>query len=417
MSGHPTSGAPATGHSLASGQMAPPHRLLPMALVVYLIAGFVVTDLYLPSLPTIARDFGTSDTMAQASLTVFLLGFALGNLVFGPLSDRHGRRPILIVGGFGFLAATLACALAPTAETFVLARLAQGGMVASIMVVVQTLVRELYDDTKVVKVMAFIAMVEAVSPALAPVAGAEIALAFDWRANFWIVLVAGAAALALVMRMAPESLPPSLRSRDGLGGVLATYARLARRWNLMAPLLAAGFVFGGLMLYLTVAPFYFIDTLGLNERAFAIAQFACVLCYVAGLMTTSKLSDKVKLSLLIGSGFVAAAAGGLGMVAAALVFPDHVLTVTIPFAIFAFGIGLAMAPLITEALSADPSATGTVAAIIGVVTIGCAFIGSVLAAAAYDGGALSMAWPLALTAIIAVGLFASKPKARVAPAE
>lgn len=394
-----------------------PHRLLPMALVIYLIAGFVVTDLYLPSLPAIARDFGTSDTMVQASLALFLLGFALGNLVFGPLSDRHGRRPILIIGGLGFLAATLACAIAPTAESFVLARLAQGGMVASVTVVVQTLVRELYDDTKVVKVMALITMVEAVSPALAPVAGAEIALAFDWRANFWIVLIAGAAALALVVRIAPESLPPERRSHNDLMGVLTTYMRLAGRWNLMAPLLAAGFVFGGLMLYLTVAPFYFIDTLGLGERDFAIAQFVCVLCYVAGLMVTSRLSDKVRLSLLIGAGFASAAIGGLGMVASALVFANHALTVTIPFAIFAFGIGLALAPLITEALSADPRATGTVAAIIGVVTIGCAFIGSVLAASAYDGSALSMAWPLAVTALIAVGLFASKPKARMAPAE
>ncbi|MEM7443054.1 MAG: multidrug effflux MFS transporter [Pseudomonadota bacterium] len=402
---------------MSGHQDSGPHRLLPIALVVYLIAGFVVTDLYLPSLPAIARDFSTPDTMAQASLTLFLLGFAFGNLVFGPLSDRHGRRPILIVGGLGFLAATLACAVAPSAESFVLARLAQGGMVASIMVVVQTLVRELYDDTKVVKVMAFIAMVEAVSPALAPVAGAEIALAFDWRANFWIVLFAGAAALALVARMAPESLPPARRSNSNLTGVMLTYARLARRWNLMAPLLAAGFVFGGLMLYLTVAPFYFVDTLGLGERDFAIAQFACVLCYVAGLMMTSRLSDKVRLSLLIGGGFVAAAIGGLGMVASALIFPEHVLTVTIPFAIFAFGIGLAMAPLITEALSADPTATGTVAAIIGVVTIGCAFIGSVLAASAYQGTALSMAWPLAVTAVIAVGLFVSKPKPQVAPAE
>jgi len=389
--------------------MPVPHRLLPTALVVYLIAGFVVTDLYLPSLPLIAEQFAAGETITQASLTLFLLGFAVGNLLFGPLSDRHGRKPIMAFGGIGFLAATLVCALAPSIETFVGARLAQGVMVASVMVVVQTMVRELYDDTKVVKVMSFIAMVEAVSPALAPVAGAEITLALGWRANFWLVLGAGALALLIALRLAPESLPREKRSRAGLAGVFATYVRLARRWDLMAPLLAAGFVFAGLMLYLTVGPFYFVSTLGLGERVFAVTQFVHVLFYIAGLTVTSRLSDRVPLTLLISSGFAATAVGGLGMVASALIFPDHLMTVAVPFAAYAFGIGLAMAPLITRALSADPTATGMVAALIGVVTIGCAFAGSLAAALAYDGGALSIAWPLALTAILAVTLYASRP--------
>src|SRR5690606_33699590 len=144
------------------------------------------------------------------------------------------------------------------------------------------------------------------------------------------------------------------------------------RRALMAPLVSAGLVFAGLMVYLTSAPFYFIEELGVGERGFAAAQFGTVLFYIAGLVLTPRLSARFGATPVIAGGFAATAIGGLGMAATALILPAGVLAFVAPFALFAFGIGLAMAPLITEALSADRNATGAVAAVIGVVTIGCA---------------------------------------------
>lgn len=383
-----------------------PARTLPFLIVGYDFATTSVTDLYLPSLPAITEQLGATAQAGQFSLTLFMLGFAVAHLVFGPLSDACGRKPVMVCGGFAFIASVIVAAMAPDIAVLNVARLLQGVALASYAVTSAAMVRELYDDVEVVKVLSLIAMVEGLAPALAPVIGAEIALAAGWRATFWVVAITASIALLLLIRQAPESLPPERRVPMRLGTMAVTYARLLRRRDFMAPLVAAGLIFAGLMLYLTGAPFFVAVTLDMGERTYALAQFVNVLFYVAGVIVTSRLSGKVAPNRLVASGFVAASVGGVGMIVAAVAWPDSLYSVVGPFCVYALGIGLSMAPLITRALSANPDATGAVAAMMGLITIGCAFLGSLAGAISYDGTALSIAVPLAGLAVLSVGVFA-----------
>lgn len=383
-----------------------PPRSLPVLLVMYALAGLLATDTYLPSMPHLQDVFGTTEARVQFTMTVYFLGVAVANLFYGPLSDKYGRRPVLLFGGVAFLLATLVCASATSIEILTVGRFAQGASVCSLTVTSRATVRELYDDTSVTRINAYIAMAEGLAPAIGPVIGAEVLIQLGWRWNFYgVVLLAGAALMALYIKLPESNVHRNARALMP-GPLLRVYGQLLVNRNFIGPVLAAGFVFGGLMLYIVEAPFMLIERMGLSERQYGMTQAVIVCFYIAAMIGTSRLIGVLGARPLLAAGLLAIAGGGVSMLVLALAGYDGFLAFVAPFAIYTFGIGIAMAPMLTRALSSNRSATGSVAALLGTITMSFAFLGTQTITMIRDGTTLPVAWAMCVISLCALVTYA-----------
>ncbi|MEM7442605.1 MAG: multidrug effflux MFS transporter [Pseudomonadota bacterium] len=385
--------------------MPKPPAILPFMIVMYALASLLTMDMYLPAMPTLQRVLHTSPGQVQLTMTVYLVGFAFSQLLYGPLSDRYGRRPVMLLGGAGFVGATVLCAIAPTIELLIIARFLQGLTIGSLTVTCRATLRELYEPKRGAKLLAYISMAEGLSLALGPIIGAEILLLAGWRWTFWIVAILAGAALLGLYFVLPES--NRRKNRDALraGPLVTTFVRLLTMRRFIGYVLPGGCAFAGLMAYYTVGSFLLRDA-GLSPREFSQMQAIVVVAYLGGLMASSRLIDRLGFGRLILVGFVTVTVGALSMLVFALAGSTSVWAIVGPLALYALGIGSCMAPLIMLALSVDASATGTVAALFGMLTMSIGGLGSLTAQLAYNGHVLSLAIPVACVAVAAVLLFA-----------
>lgn len=382
-----------------------PPAVLPFLIIAYALGGLLATDTYLPSMPLLAEEFGTSGKEVQFTLSAYFAGITIANLFYGPLSDRYGRRPILLLGGIAFLMATFVCALATSIEMLTLGRFAQGAAVCSLTVTSRATIRELYDDARTTRLNAYVAMAEGLAPAVGPIIGAEILLLLGWRWNFYLVAaMAGLALLGLFFALPESNTQPNLYALRP-GPMARIYGRLLTTRDFIGPVGASGLIFGGLMLYITAAPFLLIDEMGLTPRQFGQTQAAVVLTYIVGLVGTSRLIGRIGPKPLLNLGLVFVTLGGLGMLAMAMAGYTGFWGFVAPFAFYTLGIGVAMAPMLTWAMSANRAATGSVAALLGTLTMACAFLGSHAAIWIYDGRTLPIAIAIAGISCGAVAVY------------
>ena len=184
---------------MTASESAPLSRrwLIPAVLMLASAVGILATDLYAPSLPRLTEVFATRAETVQLTMTLNMLGFACGQLLFGPLSDRFGRRPAMLFGLSMFVAFSLACGLAWSIESLIAFRIAQGIVAACEAVIGMAVIKELYGEAAGVKIIAIYSMVIASAPAVGPIVGGQMLVLFGWQSNFW--LLAGLAALSLVL--------------------------------------------------------------------------------------------------------------------------------------------------------------------------------------------------------------------------
>ncbi len=221
--------------------------------------GPLAVDMYLPALPTIAREFGASPGAVQVSLSVYFIGMAAGQAVYGPLSDRTGRRPTLCFGLLVFLAGSIGCAMSQRVETLVVFRLVQALGGCACLVIPRAVVRDYCDERDAVRMLSVLMLVFGLAPILAPLVGGQLLIHFGWRSIFWLHAGYAAFWLAVVMLSLRESLPSERRRRDPFGAVLAIYGRLLRDRAYMGHVLTGSLVFAGLLAYIAGSPFVFIE--------------------------------------------------------------------------------------------------------------------------------------------------------------
>ena len=384
-----------------------PPPILPFLLVAYALAGLLATDTYLPSMPLLPEVFDTSASAVQFTMTAYFAGVCIANLFYGPLSDRYGRRPVLLLGGIGFLCATLTCAMATSIEMLTIGRFLQGAAVCSLTVTSRATVRDLYDDVRVTRLNGYIAMAEGIAPALGPVIGAEILIQLGWRWNFYMVfLLAGLALLALYIALPESNVRPSRRAIQ-LRPMLRVYFSILNTRDFLGPVLCAGLVFGSLMLYVTAAPFLIIEVMGYSEREFALTQAGIVCTYIVGLLITTRLIGRHGPRPFLVGGLVLIAGSSVVMMALAHAGYIGYLAFVVPFAVYTLGIGLALAPMMTRALSVNTSATGSVASLLGTITMAFAFIGSQIVVWVYDGTTVPVVTAVAIISVLALVVYAA----------
>lgn len=240
-------------------------------LLAFLAAiGPLSVDTYLPSLPHIAKELGITSALSQQSVTSFFFGIAFGQLLAGPLSDRYGRRPVLL-GGFGlYFLATIACAMATSGHSLVLARGLQGFAAAAGPSAGRAIIRDLWEGNRAALAMSYVTMAVIVAPLLAPTLGSGILLFGTWRTIFWMLLIFAASALVLIAFFLPETNGPDKRGNIFLIDYFRAYARVLRRKQSWAYLLCGGLSYSAMFAYITGSPFVYIEQFGVSEFAFGL---------------------------------------------------------------------------------------------------------------------------------------------------
>jgi len=379
-----------------SGTKKQPSWLIPAVLMLASTVSILATDLYTPSLPRLTEVFGQPAETIQLTMTLNLVGFAVGQLLFGLLSDRIGRRPAILIGLSLFCLFSVLCAQAWSVESLITFRIFQGIAAACEAVIGFAVIKELYGEAEGVKIVAIYSMVIAAAPALGPVLGGQMLVNFGWESNFW--LLGGLAVLALLAcwRFLMETSRPdrtALRPSRLLAEAHATL-RVPAFWLYTIGPAAS---LGGLFAYVTEGPFVFISQMGIPADVFGYYHGVIVGMFFVTNLAVNRVSDRVGGARLLRVGSVlAVAGGGLALV---LVASDNVSpwSMVVALSLFVSSLGLiyAVAPL--RALRATSAATGMAASWRGCLEMCGAIAGSAGVAALHDG----TAWPLAIVLAIA----------------
>lgn len=249
----------------------PTHGLGIIFLLAFLAAvGPFAIDTYLPSLPAIAKEFEISSAIVGYSVGSFFMGLAAGQLIAGPLSDRYGRKPVLLVGFIVFLFATIACALAPTIEWLIAARLAQGLAASASPAAGRAVIRDVWEGNEAARAMAYVSMAMTLAPLLAPSVGGLILQFFDWRMIFWALVVFAVVAILLIIFVLPETNGPEKRQDIPLLHYFRAYGTVLKHSHTWAYLLSGGFSTATMFAYIAGSPIVYIEIFGVSPSYYGL---------------------------------------------------------------------------------------------------------------------------------------------------
>jgi len=331
--------------------------------------GPLAIDFYLPSFPMLARQFATDVEHVQLSLAAYFAGLAIGQLLYGPLADRFGRRRPLLVGVSLFALASLACAWAESLEVLVLARFVQALGGCAGMVISRAVVRDLCDPLASAKVFSQLILVMGVAPILAPLAGGWLLAWSGWPAIFYcLLLFAVLCALAIALWL-PESRPAHAPPAP-LSGALGQYRHLLADRAFLGHALTGGLAMAALFAFISGSPFVFIEHFGLSPQQMGLAFGLNVTGFMIGTTLSARHSRRLGPARLIRHGVWIGAACGVLLAALALASPQHPAAVMLPMWGVTAAIGLILPNATALGLAGYPKMAGAAASLMGFVQMG-----------------------------------------------
>jgi len=380
-------------------------RMAPITLIACTGVSILATDLYTPSLPHLPALLGTDAVTVQLTMSLHLFAYAFAQLVHGPLSDRFGRRRLLIGGLVGFTLASFGCALATDIDGLIAARIIQGVFGSVQAVVVLVIIRELYGPHDAVRLTSYYGMAIGLVPAVGPLIGGYVFLLAGWRANFYLLGLLSAGALVMVLAYVPESLREPRRSN--VAGIVAAYVQLLVTRDYMRNLLAMAAIFGGLFAFITAAPFVLIERLGIATQHYGYYSALIVLAFIAGGFCASRLAARVRAADLVTAAVVLSLLGGGLMLLPVLLGIERLWFIVLPMCVYTFSIGLILAGGPTAMFDAVGNRPlGSASALAGALEMIIAALASLAVGLFYDGTALPMvAVCFIMAATAAVGYF------------
>lgn len=288
---------------------------LTILLAALTMVGPLAIDIYLPSLPALAREFGAGPLLMQQTLSLFLGGFSFMMLFYGTLADSFGRRPVVLASLLVYVCASFGAALAPGIVPFLLCRVLQGLAAGAGSVIARAVVRDRVDGARAQRMLSYMMMVYAVAPALAPIAGGWMQLHLGWRAVFCFLGLFGAVMLAVCHAALPESLAPAARQPFVLRRVLTNYGKVLRHGGFVQLALAASAMATGFALYIGSAAHVVVDILHLPVTAFAWLCLPMVGGSMLGASLVARLAHRVAAPRMVALGFAVMLAAALANVA------------------------------------------------------------------------------------------------------
>ncbi len=362
---------------------------LTLLLAMLTALGPLSMDMYLPSLPDIAHDLQAPTARVQLTISSYLIGFAVGQMIYGPLSDRHGRRPVLLVALVLYLVSTLGCAASQSIDVLIAARFLQGIAGSGSIVLSRAIVRDLYSGVRAARELSLMSSIAAFAPIVAPMIGGVFQTVFGWRANFFFMT----AAAIVTLRVAARLLPETVRRRSGepvsLYALVRGFGVVLRHRGFLVYLGILTLSYAGLFAWISGASVVLQSVYGFSPVTFGSTFAMGAAGYMAGALIASRLVAHLGLDRTMGLGVTLLAAGGLAMSAAvATGIPGIWLIVAMT--VYLAGLGLVLPQAMAGALTPFPDRAGTAASLMGLVqqTVAAAI------AAVIGGYLVRSAWPV-----------------------
>jgi MFS transporter, DHA1 family, multidrug resistance protein len=362
-------------------------------------------DMYLPGLPAIAADLGTDAAAVGLTLSLFFVGLALGQVFYGPLSDRLGRRAPLLFGCTLYTLASIGCALAPSIGVLIAMRFVQALGGCAGMVVARSVVRDRFEQQDAARVFSWLILVMGLAPITAPLIGGQLLAVSGWRAIFWLLAGFGLVCLALVLFFLPETLPAERRVRAGLGEVFRVYGGLLADRHFLGFALAGGLVSAAMFAYIAGSPFVVIELYGVSPQQYGWIFGTNAL----GLIAASQLNRRLLASyegttILRGALTLAAGASVVLVLVAATGFGGLGGLLAPLFVCIASG-GLVGPNATAAALAPHGRIAGSASALLGALQFAVGAASGALVGLLHNGSALPMAGVVALCCIAALASY------------
>ena len=342
----------------------PPIQFLAI-LVAVTALGPLSLNIFMPSMPGMVSYFATDAATVQLTLSLFLLGMAVSQLGYGPLSDRYGRKPLLLGGLALFVAGSVLCLVATSIEMLIVGRLVQAVGGCAGMVISRAIIRDLYDRDDSASVIGYLTMAMVVAPMMAPALGGLLDDGLGWRTSFAFVAVAG----ALVLWQARQRLQETIKQRQplpGIGGLLRGYRRLVRRPVFIAYACLTAFTSAGFFAFLGGAPYFVVEILNRPPTEYGLYFALGAVGYMSGNFTAGRISGRVGIDRMVLAGTLVTMMGGITLLVLVL---SGAMTTPIalfaPMMVFAFGNGISIPNALAGAVSVDPQNAGAASGLSG----------------------------------------------------
>lgn len=350
-----------------------PRFLVPGSFALTVLLGFLTamgpmsTDMYLPSLPSIQRHFGVTTGEVQLTLSLYLLGFAVGQVLYGPISDRTSRKGVVLFGLALYGVASLAAAFAPNLMLLLLARVVQGLGAAAPLVLARAIVRDLYEGRAAGQELARMGAIMGIVPAIAPVLGAGLEITFGWRANFILAALLVVMLATMVTLRLPETLRERLATPFSVLTLIKDYGALIIDRRFLPFCLLSALCYAGLFAFISGSSFVMQGHFGLSPLKFGMTFGLMVFGFISGTTMAGKVVAKHGSLASIRIGTVILAVAGALMLAFSLFWPMLMLGLAVPMAFYGMGVGFTLPQAAAGAMMPFPERAGTVSSLIGVV--------------------------------------------------
>ncbi len=386
--------------------LVPGTLALTLLLAALAASGPLSTDFYLPSMPEIATQLHASPSEVQFTISLFLFGFAAGQIAYGPFSDRHGRKSVLLLSMGIFLIATVLCAMSTSVEMLIGARVLQAFGGAGGVVLSRAVVRDLYSGRQAAREMSIISSVMALAPVLAPMFGGMAQAAFGWRGVFGVLGVLGAVVALATYVWLPETLKARAAERVSVASIWQSYRVILRNRAYRAYLAMCTAIYSGLLAWLAGSAFLLQNVYKLTAFEFGFVFALGSAGFLIGSNIGARIVIRLGIDTVIGIGAVLATVGGAIFFLALYIGVTSSLAVVLPMTVYLAGLGMVLPQSIAGAMTPFPDRAGAASSLFGFIQQAVAALCGALVGLTLDRGAMPLAAAVAImgTATLAIWL-------------
>lgn len=346
--------------------MLQPHTFAMTALLAVLTSvGPLSTDMYLPSLPEIGQSLNATPAQVQLTISSYLIGFAVGQIIYGPISDQYGRKPVLIGSLFAYALASIGCTFATSNDMLIGLRALQAFAAAGGVVLARAIVRDLYSGTRAARQLSTIAAVMALAPIISPMFGGMLQTAFGWRSVFFSLFGIGIFTMLIGWLLLPETLAKRTGPPATLGTMFGAFRDFLSHRAFIANLALSTAAFAGLFAWISGSSFVLQQFYGLTPFTFGVAFSVGGVGFMIGTSLAATYVMRLGLDRTIGFGALALAGGGLAMVIGVWLEIPSAAVLIVPAAVYLFGLGLVLPQAQASALGPFPHRAGTASSLLG----------------------------------------------------
>ena len=390
-----------------------PHSSFKIVFILGLLAMLMPLsiDMYLPALPVISAQFGVPAGSAQMTLSTYILGFALGQLFYGPMADSLGRKPVILGGTLVFAAAAVACALAQTIDHLIIMRFFHGLAAAAASVVINALMRDIYPKEEFSRMMSFVMLVTTIAPLVAPMVGGAVLVWFSWHAIFWILALAALLASAMIFFFIDETLAVERRQKFHIRTTMGNFASLFRHKRVLSYMLASGFSFAGMFSFLSAGPFVYIELNHVSPQHFGYYFALNIVFLFIMTIINSRFVRRIGALNMFRAGLWIQFVMAIWLVVSAF-FDVGFWALVVGVAAFVGCVSMISSNAMAVILDEFPHMAGTASSLAGTFRFGIgAVVGALLSMATFNT-AWPMLWAMAFcaTSSILFCLYASRPR-------